>query len=35
VTERRAHMGAGDYLAEAHVRATATGRPLAGGDRAA
>jgi N-methylhydantoinase A/oxoprolinase/acetone carboxylase beta subunit len=34
VTERRAQMGAGDYLAEAVVRATATGRPLAGDVRA-
>ena len=31
VVEKRAHMEAGsDYLAEARVRATATGRPLAG-----
>lgn len=31
VSEQRAHIGAGsDYLAEAQVRATATGRPLAG-----
>jgi N-methylhydantoinase A/oxoprolinase/acetone carboxylase beta subunit len=28
--EHRAHMGAADYLAEALVRSTATGRPLAG-----
>jgi N-methylhydantoinase A/oxoprolinase/acetone carboxylase beta subunit len=34
VSERRAHMGASDYLAEAVVRATATGRPLAGDARA-
>ena len=30
VTESRAHMGAADYLAEALVRSTATGRPFAG-----
>ncbi len=32
--EHRAHMGAADYLAEALVRSTATGRPLAGHVRA-
>jgi N-methylhydantoinase A/oxoprolinase/acetone carboxylase beta subunit len=31
--EHRAHMGATDYLAEALVRSTATGRPLAGHPR--
>ncbi len=30
VSEHRAHMGASDYLAEAIVRSTATGRPFAG-----
>ncbi len=30
VIEHRAHMGAADYLAEALVRSTATGRPFAG-----
>ncbi len=30
VTEQRAQMGAAEYLAEALVRATATGRPFAG-----
>ncbi len=30
VIENRAHMGAADYLAEALVRSTATGRPFAG-----
>ena len=30
VTEQLAHMGPSDYLAEAIVRSTATGRPLAG-----
>ena len=30
VAEHRAQMGAADYLAEARVRATATGRPYAG-----
>jgi len=30
VHEQRAHMGASDYVAEAVVRATATGRPLPG-----
>ena len=33
-TEQRAQMGASEYLAEAVVRATATGRPLAGAARA-
>jgi N-methylhydantoinase A/oxoprolinase/acetone carboxylase beta subunit len=30
ITEQRAHMGPSDYLAEAKVRSTATGRPFAG-----
>ncbi len=30
VSEHRAHMGASDYLADALVRSTATGRPYAG-----
>ncbi len=30
IIERRAHMGASDYLAQARVRSTATGRPLRG-----
>ncbi len=30
VLEQRAHMGAADYLAQALVRSTATGRPFAG-----
>ncbi len=30
VSEHRAHMGASDYLADAVVRSTATGRPYAG-----
>ena len=34
VIENRAHMGAADYLAEALVRSTATGRPFAGHLRA-
>ena len=35
VAERRAHLGSSDYVAEALVRSTATGRPLAGAPRAA
>jgi len=35
ILEQRAHMGAADYLAEALVRSTATGRPFAGHLRAA
>ena len=34
VSEHRAHMGAADYMAEARVRAIATGRPFAGHLRA-
>ena len=30
IVEQRAHMGPSDYLAEARVRSTATGRPFAG-----
>ncbi len=33
VTQQLAHMGSADYLAEALVRSTATGRPLAGAAR--